>query len=396
MSKLGQLPMSVQELVQLSLQQQGLLQFQRGKTGTLAAIEQLGYVQIDSINVVERAHHHVLHSRVSDYQPQWLDALMAEKQIFEYWSHAAAYLPMSEFRFSLYRKQQLAAGKKHWFAADHQEMRQVRAKLQAEGPLKASDFEKSQDKNGAWWDWQPAKRALEQLYMQGELMVVRRDKFQKVYDFTEHVLPSNVDCTVPSTQEYAEHLIGKFLQSHAFGTVGQISYLRPEMKKPVQQQLMVMQDAGVVASFNYAQQQYFWDPALETRVQKSSQLQLLNPFDNFVIQRQRLQHWLNFDYQIEVYVPAVKRKVGYYSLPILYQGRMIGQLDVKADRQHGVLLLQHLLFMPDVNLTETLARALYDALQAYAKFNGCVQWQLVKANSKVQAWFAREIGELRG
>jgi hypothetical protein len=111
MSKLSQLPMSVQELVQLSLQQQGLLQFQRGKTGALAAIEQLGYVQIDSINVVERAHHHVLHSRVSDYQPQWLDELMAEKQIFEYWSHAAAYLPMSEFRFSLYRKQQLAAGK---------------------------------------------------------------------------------------------------------------------------------------------------------------------------------------------------------------------------------------------------------------------------------------------
>jgi len=396
MSKLSQLPMSPQELVQLSLQQQGLLQFQCGKTGTLAAIEQLGYVQIDSINVVERAHHHVLHSRVSDYQPQWLDVLMAEKQIFEYWSHAAAYLPMSEFRFSLYRKQQLAAGKKHWFAADHQEMRQVRAKLQAEGPLKASDFEKSQDKNGSWWDWQPAKQALEQLYMQGELMVVRRDKFQKVYDFTEHVLPSNVDCTVPTTQEYAEHLIGKFLQSHAFGTAQQISYLRPEMKKPVQQQLLMMQEAGVVTCFHYAQQQYFWDPALETRVQKSSRLHLLNPFDNFVIQRQRLQHWLNFDYQIEVYVPAAKRKVGYYSLLILYQGRLIGQLDVKADRQLGVLMLQHLLLMPDVKLTETLARALREALQAYAGFNGCLQWQLVKADPQVQAWFSSEIGGLRG
>ena len=115
---------------------------------------------------------------------------------------------------------------------------------------------------------------------------------------------------------------------------------------------MMMQDAGVVACFHYAQQQYFWDPALETRVQKSTRLHLLNPFDNFVIQRQRLQHWLNFDYQIEVYVPAAKRKVGYYSLPILYQGRLIGQLDVKADRQHGELLLQHLLLMPDVNLTK--------------------------------------------
>ena len=136
MTEFSQLPMSPAALVQLSLHQQGLLDPKRGKAGALQAISQLGYVQIDSINVVERAHHHVLHSRVSDYQPQWLATLLAEKQIFEYWSHAAAYLPMADFRFSLYRKQQLAAGKKHWFAADHQEMREVRAKLRAEGPTK--------------------------------------------------------------------------------------------------------------------------------------------------------------------------------------------------------------------------------------------------------------------
>ena len=391
MSELSQLPMSPAELVQLSLHQQGLLQSAHGKAGTLQAISQLGYVQIDSINVVERAHHHVLHSRVSDYQPQWLAELLAEKQVFEYWSHAAAYLPMTDFRFSLYRKQQLAHGKKHWFAVDDQEMRQVRAQIRAEGPQKANDFVKSQQQNGSWWDWQPAKKALEQLYMQGELMVVRRDKFQKVYDFTENVLPSYVDCTVPTTQEYAEHLISKYLQSHAFGTVGQISYLRPDMKKPVQQQLLVMQDAGLVASFSFRDQRYYWQPTLATTLKTSSRLKLLNPFDNFVIQRQRLQHWFDFDYQIEVYVPAAKRKIGYYSLPILYQGRMIGQLDVKASRQQGVLLLQNLVLSPALQLTETLARALREALQAYAKFNGCGQWQLVNASPIVQAWFAREV-----
>lgn len=391
MSEFSQLPMSPQELVQLSLQQQGLLQFQRGKAGALAAITQLGYVQIDSINVVARAHHHVMHSRVSDYQPTWLDQLMADKQIFEYWSHAAAYLPMSDFRFSLYRKQQLVTGKKHWFAIDHQELHQVRAKLRAEGPLKASDFEKSQNKNGSWWDWQPAKKALEQLYMQGELMVVGRDKFQKVYDFTENVLPHNVDCTVPTTEAYAEHLITKFLNSHAFGTVNQISYLRPEMKKPVQQQLLMMQETGRIASFNYCEQRYFWDPALASPQRKSARLQLLNPFDNFVIQRQRLQHWLDFDYQIEVYVPAAKRKIGYYSLPILYQGRLIGQVDVKAERKLGLLLLQHLIFAPECELTSCLAQAFRQALLAYAKFNGCGQWQLVRATPEISRWFASEI-----
>ncbi len=391
MSEFSQLPMSPEALIKLSLQQQGLLQANRGKAGTLQTISQLGYVQIDSINVVERAHHHVLHNRVSDYQPQWLASLLAEKQIFEYWSHAAAYLPMTDFRFSLYRKQQLAAGKKHWFAADHQEMRQVRAKLRAEGPLKAGDFEKSQHKNGSWWDWQPAKQALEQLYMQGELMVVRRDNFQKVYDFTENVLPPHVDTKTPTTQEYAEYLISKYLQSHAFGTVAQISYLRPEMKKPVQQQLLLMQEDGALASFTHCDHRYFWQPALVTDLKKSSKLQLLNPFDNFVIQRQRLQHWLNFDYQIEVYVPAAKRKIGYYSLPILYLDRLVGQLDVKADRQHRVLLLQHLLFSPEVKLTSRLAKALQNALQAYAKFNGCEHWQLVRATPAVTAWFHSEV-----
>ncbi len=391
MSELSQLPMSPEAFVQLSLQQQGLLQSKRGKAGTLQAIQQLGYVQIDSINVVERAHHHVLHNRVSDYQPQWLAELLADKQIFEYWSHAAAYLPMADFRFSLYRKQQLAAGKKHWFAADHQEMREVRAKLRAEGPLKAGDFEKSQHKNGSWWDWQPAKQALEQLYMQGELMVVRRDNFQKVYDFTENVLPSNIDCTVPTTQDYADHLISRFLQSHVFGTVSQISYLRPEMKKPVQQQMLALLDSGKVERFSYRDQTYYWDPSVVTASKKSQRLHLLNPFDNFVIQRQRLQHWFDFDYQIEVYVPAAKRKIGYYSLPILYQGRLIGQVDMKADRQRGLLLLQHLLISSEVKLTSRLANALNRALQAYATFNGCENWQLVRATEQVRHWFVSEV-----
>ncbi len=393
MSELQQLPLSPKELVQLNLQQQGLLTLQTGPEGVLHTIKQLGYVQIDSIHVVERAHHHVLHNRVADYQPQWLAQLLEQQQIFEYWSHAAAYLPMADYRFSLYRKAQLQGGKKHWFAKDDAQMQLVRAKIRAEGPLKAADFAKPAGaKTGGWWNWQPAKQALEQLFMQGELMVVRRENFQKVYDLTENVLPSNLNCQVPTTEEYAEHLIMRYLQSHAFGTASQISYLRPEMKKPVQQLLQEFASSALIASFQFAGQRYYWLPSLSLTSAAKESVHLLNPFDNLVIQRQRLQHWFDFDYQIEVYVPAERRKIGYYSLPMLFHGQMVGQVDVKACRKTGVLFLQNFVLQDQMLWQEQFAELLKQALQRYAKFNGCHDIALVRASSPaLTSWLQSQV-----
>jgi len=383
---MSEMPLSPAEWVQLNLQLQELHRRRRGKAATLATIAQLGYVQIDSIHVVERAHHHVLHSRVADYQPQWLDELLAERKIFEYWSHAAAYLPMQDFRFSLFRKQQLQQGKKHWFAPDHQMMRWVRDRVTAEGPLKASDFTATTAKNGPWWDWQPAKQALEQLFMQGELMVLRREKFQKVFDLTERVLPGGLDLRPPDREEFAGHLIDRFLQSHGCGSSAQISYLRAGLKADVQQQLLARQAGGELGSFQWQGQRYFYRQNLPQLAPASHRVKLLNPFDNLVIQRQRLQHWFDFDYQIEVYVPAEKRKIGYYSLPILYRQQCIGQMDVKALRAEKVLLVQHLLLQDSTRLTDALRQALRQALSEYAAFNGCVHWQLIKARPEIVAW----------
>jgi uncharacterized protein len=382
------MPLSPSEWVQLNLQQQGLNRPKRGKAATLEMISQLGYVQIDSINVVERAHHHVLQSRIANYQPQWLDELMAERKVFEYWSHAAAYLPMADFRFSLFRKRQLQQGKKHWFAPDHQVMQQVRARITAEGPLKAGDFTATTEKNGAWWDWQPAKKALEQLFMQGELMVLRREKFQKVFDLTERVLPAGLDLRVPSAEEFVSYLINGYLKSHGCGSAAQISYLRSGLKADVQQQLLARQAGGELGSFMQQGQRYFYSQQLPTLMPTSNQVRLLNPFDNLVIQRQRLQHWFDFDYQIEVYVPAEKRKIGYYSLPILYRQQLIGQMDVKAVRAQKILLVQHLVLSESTRITTSLRRALTQALDDYAAFNGCEQWQLVKAKPALVKWLS--------
>ena len=383
---MSEIPLSPEQWVQLNLQQQGLLQQRRGKAATLSMINQLGYVQIDSINVVERAHHHILQSRIANYLPQWLDELMAERQISEYWSHAAAVLPMQDFRFSLYRKHQLQQGQKHWFEPDHQMMQLVRQRITAEGPLKAGDFTATAIKNGSWWDWQPAKQALEQLFMQGELMVLRRDKFQKVFDLTERVLPAGVDLRVPSTDEFVGYLIDRYLQSHGCGTSGQISYLRTGLKGEVQQQLLARQAGGELASFMHHGQRYFFPQQLPALAPLSRRVRLLNPFDNLVIQRQRVQHWFGFDYQIEVYVPANKRKVGYYSLPILYGQHLIGQMDVKAARAEKILWVQHLVLLEGTQLSHALRQALLQALTEYAAFNGCEEWRLNRASADIFAW----------
>lgn len=375
-------PFSPREWLQLNMQQQGLLQPHTSVTET---ISRLSYVQIDSINVVERAHHHVLHSRMPEYQPKMLDMALAKGEIFEYWSHAAAYLPIADYRFSLQRKQQLQNGGKHWFEPDDKIMQEVRARILAEGPLKASDFEHSEAKNGTWWDWKPAKKALEQLFMRGELMVVRREKFQKVYDLTARVLSKDVDAKAPTDSEFTRYLIDRYLDAHAFGTAAQMAYLRKGMKSAVAQELAELLAHGLLACFKTAGQSYFYRPSLQLNAPLPNKVWLLNPFDNLLIQRQRLKQWFDFDYQIEVYVPAEKRQYGYYSLAILWRDTFVGRVDVKADRQANLLLLQQLTLEEGVmvnGLDEDFCAAFDIAVSEYARFNGCDRWKLVKANHK--------------
>jgi uncharacterized protein YcaQ len=171
---------------------------------TLSAIEHLGYVQIDTISVIQRAHHHTLWNRNPRYEPSQLDQLIAAKQVFEYWSHAAAYLPMRDYRFSLFRKQAIASGdQEHWYERDERLMKSVLKRIADDGPLMAKDFEHTGKKTGEW-KRKPAKKALENLFMQGDLMAPRRVNFHKVYDLTERVVPAGTDTTAPTRPESCE------------------------------------------------------------------------------------------------------------------------------------------------------------------------------------------------
>jgi len=384
-------PFSPKQLRQLVLQQQGLLKPFSGKDKVLSAVEQLGYVQIDSIYVVERAHHHVLYNRVKQYQPALLTKAVAKQQLFEYWSHAAAFLPLDDFRFSLQRKMPLRQGQSHWFQPEQQLMQHVLQRIRDEGPLLSGAFAEQKPQQGGWWNWQPAKQALEQLFMQGHLAVVRQDNFQKRYHLTEQLYPSSSEVSEPSAEEFADHLINRTLQSQAVATVGQMCYLRKNIKAVVQQRLKQRLAQAELGCFSLAGQLYYYATSLQVEQKVPNKVWLLSPFDNLVIQRDRLKQLFNFDYQIEVYVPAAKRKVGYYSLPILYRDQFIGQVDVKADRQTKTLLLQHLLLLPEARLTDALQQALQKAVWDYAQFNQCQQVRLVRAEPAVRDWLQKTL-----
>jgi len=370
-------------LRRLALDRQGLLRaapFGRGRGAVLRAIEHLGYVQIDSIAVVERAHHHVLRSRVPNYRPAHLDALVSAGEVFEYWYHAAAYLPMSDYRFALPRMAAMRAGRERWLRSrDQRLMRYVLDRIRAEGPLLARDFAGPRPAGAAgWWNWKPTKQALEQLFMQGDLMAVRREGFQKRYELTERVLPAHVDTRMPSLAEQAKHLVDNALRAHGFADAKSITHLRrgTPLREAVKTELAEREAAGRVQRIRLPNGTAAWLDAELTAVRTpraGTQARLLSPFDNAVILRHRGQAVFDFDYQIECYLPAEQRRYGYFSLPLLLGAHFIGRADCKADRARRVLRVHHLALEPAAAGAdrERFADALAPALQAFADCNGC-------------------------
>ena len=376
--------LSISEARRLALDAQGLLRplpFGSGKAGVLRALEHLGYVQIDTISVVARAHHHVFWSRVPDYSPALLHELQSQdRTVLEYWSHAASYLPMSDYRFCLPRMKAYAKSDRHWFVRNRKVMKFVLDRIAAEGPLQARDFEApAGKKSGPWFDWKPAKRALEQLFMEGALMIRERRGFQKVYDLPERVLPSNTDTEIPTPDEYARHLILRTLRAHGLATEQEVSYLKRNIQGDIKKVLKEMLEnrdivrllIGGVSEGTY----YALTAALDVLASRSQVatpgISILSPFDNSVIQRKRIKRLFDFNYQIECYVPEPKRKFGYFCLPLLRGDRFIGRIDAKADRKSRQLIVHKVHMEPGLRKTAETRYELLNALEKFATFNGC-------------------------
>jgi len=345
----------------------------RAGAATLSAIEHLGYIQIDTISVIQRAHHHTLWNRNPRYQPAQLDQLMTDRQVFEYWSHAAAYLPMRDYRFSLRRKEAIKRGElEHWYDRNARLEKQVLKRIRDEGPLMARDF--IGERTGGEWKAKPAKRALENLFMQGDLMACCRNNFHKVYDLTERVLPEGIDTTVPSEADHARFLITRYLRANGLGQPAEIAYLLPGAKPLISAVMQDMVLSGELSLIRVGGEHYHALPASLALLNKSlsrNKLKILSPFDNLVIQRKRLQNLFGFDYQIECYLPAAKRRYGYFTLPILWDGRLAARMDCKAERKQSRLHILHLALEPRLKKIDAFLQALGRELGGFMRFNHC-------------------------
>jgi uncharacterized protein len=363
-------------------------QFGKGIEAVYKLIDHLGFVQIDTNYVVERAHHHAFASRVPDYKTSWVSQLEADKRIFEFWTYATGYIPMHNFRFSLPVKQSFAARRKDLKPSEINLMRNVLDRISREGPLTASDFENDRvTKSSGWWDWRPSKVALERLHLDGRLTISRKKDFRKVYDLTENGIPADIDRTIPTPEEYSKHVIIRCLKAYGIAYAKEIAFSTRYVKFNVKAELEKLADAGEICRVEVhgLKGPLYMLPEYKTKkISLAGDAFILSPFDVLNVFRHRLRDFFDFDYQIECFVPAPKRKYGYFSLPILIGDTFVGRMDSKADRKARVLLVNNLHFEP-VKFSKPMIAKVTDALHAFTKFNQCDSLLIKKSNDKVVA-----------
>jgi uncharacterized protein YcaQ len=371
---------TLSKLKRATLQAQGLNNFNafgKGQEATRKTIEHLRYVQIDSLSVIARAHHHVLWTRVPTYEPRHLETLMKDRVIFEYWFHAAAFLPMSDYRFALVNMKRMGRDSSQWFGSvTGKDEQRVLDRIRAEGPLRSRDFQSAKTKQGSWWNWKPAKKTLEKLFFDGTLMVSGRDGIQKLYDLRERALPQGVNTQEPSMEEFARYLIDAAMGAHGFTTEKQIVHLRKGsgLREAMRAVIKHMVNEGQIAQYLvqgcptiYAASDFFEKRSAPV----SAKVRFLSPFDNAIIHRDRAQWLFEYDYRIECYTPAAKRKFGYFCLPILYRGDLVGRIDCKAVAEEARLDVLSLHIEKDVQNLEVFIQAFHSAISDFAKFNAC-------------------------
>ncbi len=380
--------MTIQQLQRITLDCQGLLRassFGKGKNAVLNALEHLGYLQIDTLSIVERAHHHTLWTRIPGYKKEHLNELVKERKVFEYWFHAASYLPMKDFRYALPQMLDIKRNGSSYYNADPKVMQYVMDTIRSEGPKKARDFESESKKKGSWWSWKPTKLALERLFMQGDLMICDRHGMQKTYDIAERVLPETIDLTEPSPMEFAEYLAKTYLRAYGFTTIKQITHLKTGeiLRKNVADVLESMLHEGTIQKVNikglpsvFIQSDLMVKAARKSR----SNLRILSPFDNSIIHRERIKLLFDFDFRLECYTPKENRKYGYFCLPILFGDTFVGRADCKSHRkrkQFEIILLH--IENRKINV-ELWSQLFVESIRQFAIFNGCESLKLTQVS----------------
>ncbi len=357
----------------------------------LETIRRMGVLQIDTIHVVARSPYLVLWSRLGSYEPRWLDQLLADTKLFEYWAHAACFIPIEDY--PLYRRSMLDGkhgwwNTEEWLAAHHEMVAQILTRIRLEGPLRSADFEGAKSPGG-WWNWKEEKIALEQLLTHGELMVRARKNFQRIYDLRERVLPDWDDSQAPTAEEMRRHFILRAVNCLGIARAGWTADYFRIGKNGIARELNALADEGAlwVGTVDGWDDPVYIHPDRASLVAQAqadelrpSYTTLLSPFDPLVWDRTRARELFNFDYTIECYLPAAKRRYGYFSLPILRRGALVGRLDAKADRQKKTFEVRNLVLEPGVEPDLDLAADLRAAIQACADWHGASQIIILRSN----------------
>jgi uncharacterized protein len=366
-----------------------------GLEGSLAALRRLGSVQIDTISVVERAHGHVIWSRNADYGPGHVPALeAAPRKAIEYWSHAAAYLPLEDYRYCVPRMERIKAEGHEWYKTDRAMARRILARVRAEGPLRAQDFKRTNRGSAGWWDWKPEKRALEYLFHAGELVSVGRRSFQKVYDLPERALGNDAALKRPSPREHAAYYVDLAAASLGVFAREDVAYMRRDGTEEIDREIDARVEAGRLVEVNIVGLERVRAAAIPhfaapqslgrggLRAGPGESFCILSPFDPLVIDRKRTARLFGRSFQLECYLPSEKRSFGYFALPLLARGgpdgpRLAGRLDAKAVRPDRLLIARRLALdeAPPILGGQpagpgAVAAALAAALADFAAFNG--------------------------
>jgi hypothetical protein len=367
----------------------------KGRKGFAEIVDRLGYVQIDTISVINRAHHHILWTRKHEYNEKHLHDLQTkDKLIFEYWTHAMSFVPMKDYRYSLHRMKNFKNPGSTWLKYRYEQSKKyfapVLERIKNEGMLSSSDFENDEGhKAGNWWEWKPVKTALEYLFWQGDLMVAERRGFQKYYDLTERVLPAYIDTTLPTDYELNRFFILRALSSLGVATEkeiqkfmqpgrGEVSDLQVTEKITMHKTIKEMCEEGEIIrllidgdhkSVNYTLPEHL--EAVNGKKKRNKKVHILSPFDNLIIQRERTKRLFNFDYVIECYLPEHKRKYGYFVLPVLYGNKFVGRMDSKADRKTNTLIINNIVFEENFTDYDKFIPGFSNKLNKFALFNGC-------------------------
>ncbi len=363
-------------------------QFGKGREAVYKTIDHLGYVQLDTNYVVERAHHHALASRVPDYKPEWLEELQADGRIFEFFTADAGYIPMQDFRFSLSVKEAFVAGRKPLTQAEVNLMNKVLDRITREGPLMVKNFENDRlEASSGWWDWRPAKVALERLYLEGRLMITRKKDFQKIYDLPINLIPDDIDRTMPTPSEFARYIIRRTLGCLGIAFAKEMAwrarFVKNNVIKNELEKLVAEGTVCQVAIEGLKTAPLYMLPGYKNKkIGLSGDAFILSPFDTLNVFRHRLRDFFDFDYQIECFVPEAKRKYGYFSLPVLVGDSFVARMDSKADRKQGVLTIHNLHFEP-LTLSKPAIGKIVNAIKAFAKFNRCGEITIKKSNNKL-------------